>query len=124
MSASLRSLFTGWLIASFLLVSVPAQAGMVGTEQMLAAESRAESLATVQAFVARAEVQSQLESWNVQPALAAECVAALSDAELQQLAMHIESQPAGAGAIGIIGVVFLILIILELVGVIDIFKKV
>jgi len=32
--------------------------------------------------------------------------------------------PAGADALAVIGIVFLVLLILELVGVIDIFKKI
>lgn len=124
MRSTLRNLFIGWLAAAFLLCGVPAQAGMIGTEQTLSAGTRDQSLSTVQGYLARAEVQRQLEAWNLAPELAAERVAALSDAELQQLAAHIETQPAAGGAIAVIGVVFLVLLILELVGVTDIFKKI
>jgi hypothetical protein len=51
-------------------------------------------------------------------------VASLSDRELHQLATDMQSAPAGGDVLAVIGVVFIVLLILELVGVIDIFKKV
>lgn len=124
MRTPLRSILIGWLASALILIGFPAQAGMLGTEQVLSAETRAQQLATVEQFMARQDVQAQFEAWDVAPTLAAERVAALSDAELQELALNIESEPAGAGAIGVIGVVFLVLLILELVGVTDIFKAI
>lgn len=124
MRFELRNLFIGWLIASFVLVGAPAQAGMIGTESLVAAQSRNADANRVHAFMAREDVQAQLQAWGVAPAMATERVASLSDAELRELALNIESQPAGAGAIAVIGVVFLVLLILELVGVIDVFKKI
>lgn len=124
MKASLRTVLIGWISAALMLIGFPAQAGMIGTEGMLAAQARDANLTTVNAFMARDQVQQQLESWGVESALAADRVGQLSDVELQELAMNIESQPAGGSAIGVIGVVFLILLILELVGITDIFKAI
>lgn len=124
MRTTLRSVFIGWLTAAFLLGSVPARAGMIGTESLVAAESRDSSLSTVNSFMARADVQQALQSWGVEPAVATERASQLSDQELQQLAQTIDSQPAGAGVLVIIGVVFLVLLILELVGVTNIFTKI
>ena len=124
MRTPLRGILIGWLASALIFIGFPAQAGMVGTEQLLAAETRALNLASVEQFMARQDVQAQFEAWNVTPTFAAERVAALSDAELQELALNIDAEPAGAGAIGVIGVVFLVLLILELVGVTDIFKAI
>lgn len=123
MPTSLRTLLIGWLSVAMMLVGFPAHAGMIGTEQAVAASARAENLAAVQSFMARQDVRAQLESWGVESAQATDRVAQLSDAELQQIAMNIESQPAGGGALVIIGVVFLVLLILELVGVTNIFTS-
>lgn len=111
------------VLAAMLVTSLPAQAGIIGTEQMVAHEARAESLATVETFMANEQVAAQLEAWGVAPEAVSERVAALSDAELQQLAATMESDPAG-GVLVIIGVVFVVLIILELVGVTNIFTRV
>lgn len=123
MRATLRTLMVGWLSAALMLIGFPAQAAMIGTESVVSADARASNLATVQQFIARDEVRSQMEGMGVDPALAAERVASLSDTELQQMAFNIESQPAGAGALAVIGVVFIILLILELVGVINVFQS-
>ena len=124
MRSPLRSILIGWLASALMLVGFPAQAGMVGTEQLVAADARSQNLASVEQFMARQDVRAQFEAWDVAPALAAERVAALSDAELQQLALSIDTEPTGAGALGVIGIVFLVLLILELVGVTDIFKAI
>lgn len=120
----LKEVLIGFLMTAMLLSSLPAQAGIVGTEQMLAQESHAQSLSTVQTFVASEQVSAQLATWGVAPDLVAERVAALSESELQQLATTIESQPAGGGALVVVGIVFLVLLILELVGVTNVFRGV
>lgn len=114
----------GWLAAALTLTGMPAQAGMIGTEQLVATEAHASDLSTVETFVAREDVRAQFEAWGVAPELAAERVAHLSPAELRQLAANIESQPAGGDAIVIIGVVFLVLLILELLGVTNVFTAI
>lgn len=124
MRAALRTLMISWLSAAMMLVGFPAQAGMVGTEHLLAAESREANLSKVDAFMAREDVRGQLEGWGVDGVLAAERVAALSDAELQTLVQTIDSDPAGAGALAVIGIVFLVLLILELVGVTNVFSAI
>ena len=59
------------------------------------------------------------------PASAMTRAAALSDAELAQVAQEMQTLPAGGdGFFAVIGIVFVVLLILELTGVIDIFKKV
>lgn len=124
MCSSLRNLFIGWLAVAFVFAGVPVRAGMIGTEQLVASDARDASLSSVNSFMARSDVQQQLEVWGVEPAQAAERVARLSDAELQRLALNIDSQPAGAGALAVIGVVFIVLLILELIGVINVFSKI
>lgn len=123
MRSSLRNFFLGWLSAAFLLTGMSAQAGMIGTESLVAAQTRDSSLATVSSFMAHAEVQQQLEAWGVEPALASERVAQLSDEELQTLAQNIEAQPAG-GVLWVLGVVFVVLLVLELVGVTNVFNRI
>lgn len=122
MRASLRTVMIGWLSAALMLVGFSAQAGMIGTERLVTAEARAADLAQVGAFMARDDVRGQLEGWGVDSALAAERVASLSDAELQNLAQTISRDPAGADALAVIGIVFVVLLILELVGVTNIFN--
>jgi hypothetical protein len=102
-----------------------ARAAMVGTLQAVeAGSSRAADLSTVTAALARDQVRAQMLALGVDPAAVDTRVARLSDSELRTLADRMQSLPAGGDALAIIGILFLVLLILEVVGVIDIFKKV
>ena len=78
----------------------------------------------VQQWMARDDVRQQLQAMGVDLQRATERVNALTDQELQQLALNMDAQPAGGDAIAVIGIVFLVLLILELVGVTNIFTKI
>jgi uncharacterized protein DUF6627 len=71
-----------------------AQAGMIGTDQVVTAASQADRNAVME-FLGRTEVTSQLQSLGVDPAVVKDRVAAMTDQELQQLAGKIHSMPAG-----------------------------
>ncbi len=107
------------------LQTTTASAGVIGTQDYLSAEARAGHLADINAAISRADVQAQLVSLGVDPASAVTRAAALSDAELAQVAQEMNNLPAGGDSfLAIIGIVFLVLMILELTGVIDIFKRI
>ena len=113
-------------LAAFLSVGMPrpAQAGLIGATSVIEAGAttvRGENLARVEAALARADVRQQLETWGVDAAAASERVAALTDAELSQLAKQIDTAPAGGEILALIGAVFLVLLILDYVGVTKIF---
>jgi hypothetical protein len=110
-------------VAAMLVTSLPATAGIVGTEQMVAQETRSHTLDRIDAVLAGEAVASQLEAWGVAPEMVRERMAAMSDVELQQLAANMEADPAG-GALVVIGAVFVVLIILELLGITNIFRRV
>lgn len=121
---NIRTLISSVLSLSLIAASLPSQANMVNTHQLLAQDARATHLAQVQAFVDRDEVRDQMAALGVDPALAAERVAALTDSELQQLSTDIDNLPAGGGVLGLVLVVLLILILLEITGLINIFPKI
>lgn len=104
-------------------LQAPAVAGVVGTTEAAAAARGEDPRAVVDAVLARADVREQLAELGVDAAAIEGRLAALSDAEIAQLALQIEDAPAGGDALAVIGIVFVVLIILEVVGVIDIFKK-
>ena len=119
-----KEMLAGLLVTALMMSSIPAQAGLVGTEQMLSQDARAQSLSTVQTFMAGEQVAAQFEAWGVAPEMVEQRVAALSEAELQELAINIQSQPAGGDGLVIVGIVFVVLLILELVGVTNIFNAI
>ncbi len=112
------------LIASLLSVASPVvvQAEMIGTLTGIEAAQREANLAKINGVLARDQVREQMKALGVESAQIESRLAALTDAELSQLAQNIESAPAG-GVLEVIGIVFVVLLILEAVGVIDIFKK-
>lgn len=102
-----------------------ASAGIIGTQDYLAAEARAGHLAEINAALSRADVQAQLVALGVDPAHALARAVALSDAELAQVATELQTLPAGGDSFfAVIGILFVVLLILELTGVTDIFKKI
>ena len=119
----LYSLLTGTLIASLLMLAVPVQADIIGTEDMLAQQNRADLLATVEDFIVDEQVAAQLEAWGVPADMVAARVAAMSDTELRQLANRMEEAPAGGNALPILGAVFAILLVLELLGITNIIGR-
>ena len=112
--------------AAFLSFSTQhaAVAGVIDTEQYLETLDRQATLEHIDAVLARDEVRAALEQRGVDPAQALERVAALNDQELQSLATRLDDLPAGGSLLAVAGIVFIVLLILELVGVIDIFKKI
>jgi len=120
-----KRLFVQLLCVAVLNLGSPlvAQAGLIGTLQVVEAGARAQDLATVGAALAREQVREQFVALGVDPAVVESRVAALTDSELRMLAGKVAEAPAGADALAVIGIVFLVLLILEAVGVIDIFKK-
>jgi hypothetical protein len=101
-----------------------AQAAVISTEAALAIEQREGRIERIQSQVLRHDVQREMLALGVDPAEVQGRLAALTDDELQTLEGRLATLPAGGDSVlAVIGIVFLVLIILELVGAINIFKK-
>lgn len=112
------------VLAASLPVPV-AQAGMVPTDRVLEEMAGTETAgqgerAEVQQFLAREDVQRELEAMGVDPAEARARVDSLSDAEVSRLAEAIRQDPAGTGALGtVVGaivLIFLVLLVTDILG--------
>jgi len=101
------------LAAAMVVLPFHAQAGVIGTDQVVAADAQA-ARATVAGFVNRSDVASQLQALGLSAQAAGERVAALSDAEAASLAGRIEALPAG-GIAGILPVLVVVLLVYFLV---------
>lgn len=99
-----------------------AQAAMVTTEEVasLAAEQAGAGQARLAAALARSDVRAEMERLGVDPALAVERVATLTDDEAARLADQIDSAPAG-GIIGAILLVFFVLLLTDILGLTKVF---
>jgi hypothetical protein len=100
-----------------------ASAAIVDTGTLVA-PARDADLSAVRAQLDRADVRTQMQEMGVDAKALDSRLASLSDSELHQLASDLQTAPAGGDVLALVGAVFVVLLILELVGVIDIFKKI
>lgn len=110
------------------VISMPlgvAQAALVSTEEVLTAGDGAAERARVLAFLERAEVREQIAALGVDPNEAAARVAALSDAQVREIAGQLDQLPAGQSAVGaVVGaivIIFLVLLVTDLLGLTNVF---
>lgn len=117
MFATIRRLIASLLVIC-MAVPLPSQGAMLATDSALGAPQREE----INRLLDRADVQSRLESYGVKADDVKARVAALSDAEVAQLAAQIDSLPAGGDSIlGLLVLVFVILLITDILGLTKIF---
>lgn len=108
----------------FLTVQTVARADVIGAEEYLSSIDRRAMIDSVTETLAREDLRLALKQHGVDPALAAERVAALNDDELMLLHEKLEDLPAGGSLLATLGIAAIVILILELIGAIDIFKKI
>ena len=105
------------LVASLAGLPFTAQAGLIGTDEVAAQNGGQSALTsdaareTVRDFIARADVQQQLQQHGLTAQIAKDRVDALTDAEVQQIAGKIDTLPAGASAGGTATVALVFLLV-------------
>jgi hypothetical protein len=106
-----------------------AQAGLVGTDQVaeaqgvVSADARAaEQRARVLSLLDRADVAAGLQEHGLSADQARERVAALTDAEVEQLSQTIDTAPAGANSfLGVLVFIFVLLLVTDILGLTKVF---
>lgn len=73
-------------------------AGMIGTEEVVAAAQSQGSRDRLRDLVGRSEVRAQLQSFGISASTAQERVSAMTDAEVASLVGQIDSLPAGGSS--------------------------
>lgn len=97
---------------------LPASAGIVPTDQIVAAAERDQ----IRNFLDRADVRAQMQVLGVDPQAARARVDALSDDEVATLAGRLDQLPAGGDSIlGILFAIFIILLITDILGLTKVF---
>lgn len=99
---------------------LPATAAMVSNETALAQTQQVDR-AELKAFFDRADVVEAMQEQGVTPEMAKRRVDSMTDFEAQQLAAHIETEPAGAGVIGVLFTVFIVLLVTDILGLTKVF---
>jgi hypothetical protein len=127
MKSILKKIVALAMVFHLLAICAPqlASAVLIRTEETMTLPARIERLERIDEVLARDDVRGKLVELGVNPDEARLRIAALSEVELRQLEAGFDALPAGGDSVfWVLGVVFLVLLVLEIVGVIDIFKKV
>ena len=113
MKAFFFRLISQLLVVSLIVLPFSTQAALIGTGDVIASAQGQTDRDKVRDFMARAEVQKQLQSFGLNPDTAKDRVNALTDQEAQHLAGKIDSLPAGAiNGIEVVALTVLLIIII------------
>ena len=110
-----RQFLAATLGLSLMAAAPAARAELIGTQQLTqsstapSSQALAQDRQTLDHFMARADVQTKLEQMGLSQEITQQRLAALSDAEVAQLAGKINSMPA-AGALGFQEMVIILLV--------------
>lgn len=121
MKAPARKATAILLLASMGMTMSPAQAAVIPADEAAAFTVAGSERLLVRDLLARADVQAELTRFGVDPALAAQRVAALSDDEVAQLHRQVESMAAGGSVVGAVVFVFLVLLVTDILGLTKVF---
>lgn len=122
-SRLLRKTGSMLLAAALLGTSItPAQAAMIGTSKVLAAERGSPDRDRLTSLLEREDLQRQLAAMGIDVQQARDRVATLTDAEVAQLNQRVGALPAGGDTVlGVFVLLLLILVITDLLGVTDVY---
>lgn len=101
-----------------------ANAGILSSSDIIAAEQVQLDRAQLKSLFARADVQDKLMAMGVDVAAAQARVDNMSEQEIQQMAANMDEMPAGAGFVETLVLAFLVLIVLEVTGVTDVLPNI
>lgn len=105
-----------------ILPVLPAQAAMVGTEQIVSPTQSRPAESKLRRFLDQEAARQQLQAWGVSPAWVDARVNNLSDAELARINQQIDNVHAGGTSIlGVLLIIFLVFVITDVIGATDIF---
>ena len=97
MKSTMKKMTCRALVVSMLALSFQtANAGLIGADQAAPASTVQTDRALVMSVLNRAETTAQLQAQGIDPAVARERVAAMTDQEVQALAQDMQTAPAGA----------------------------
>lgn len=125
MTSRFHRALAGVLMLTTSLTSVTASAASISPEAVLAETTRSaldSQRAELAQWLQRDDIRSQMQALGVDPRLAEERVAALSDTEVQDLHGRLdEARVAGNGVVGALVFIFVLLLVTDLLGLTKVF---
>ena len=113
-----------WFLSAMLLLMpmMPAQAAMIGTDQIINQTDSSLTREKLQQFLDREATRKQLQAWGVSPDRIGERVNRLTDMELARINQERGRLNAGGDSIvGILLILFIVFIITDAIGATNIF---
>ena len=113
-----------WFLSAMLLLMpmMPAQAAMIGTDQIINQTDSSLTREKLQQFLDREATRKQLQAWGVSPDRIGERVNRLTDMELARINQERSKLNAGGDSIvGILLILFIVFIITDAIGATNIF---
>jgi len=112
MKSFFKRFISQFLVLCLIGLPFTVQAGMIGTDEVIAQSQDQSDRNKVRDFMARAEVQQQLQDHGISLQAAQARVNALTDLEVQQIAGKIDSIPAGADAGATVAIVLAVIVLI------------
>ena len=100
---------------------LPAQAAMIGNQQIISQNQSQQTRDSLQQLFAQQAAQQQLRAWGVSPDRIKSRIDSLTDTELARINQQVNDLNAGGNILGILLVIFVVFIITDVIGATDIF---
>ena len=113
------AIFLSILLA--LMPLLPAQAAMIGNDQIVNQGLSHQTRDGLQQLFEQETAQQQLQAWGVNPDQIKSRIDSLTDAELARINQQVNDLQAGGDVLGILLVIFLVFVITDIIGATDIF---
>ena len=113
-----------WFLSAMLLLMpmMPAQAAMIGTDQIINQTDSSLTQENLQQFLDREAAQKQLHAWGVSPDWIKDRVNNLTDMELARINQEIGNLNAGGESVlGVLLIIFIVFVITDVIGATNIF---
>jgi len=113
------AIFLSILLA--LMPLLPAQAAMIGNDQIVNQCLSHQTRDGLQQLFEQETAQQQLQAWGVNPDQIKSRIDSLTDAELARINQQVNDIQAGGDVLGILLVIFLVFVITDIIGATDVF---
>jgi hypothetical protein len=113
------AIFLSILLA--LMPLLPAQAAMIGNDQIVNQGLSHQTRDGLQQLFEQETAQQQLQAWGVNPDQIKSRIDSLTDAELARINQQVNDIQAGGDVLGILLVIFLVFVITDIIGATDVF---
>jgi hypothetical protein len=113
------AIFLSILLA--LMPLLPAQAAMIGNDQIVNQGLSHQTRDGLQQLFEQETAQQQLQAWGVNPDQIKSRIDSLTDAELARINQQVNDLQAGGDVLGILLVIFLVFVITDIIGATDVF---